>query len=403
MLFLFTLAVVGGVALYVMKPEERMRLLQKIIVSAQPLASAAAPRAEEQAFREALRARTSVALVTPALVVLNVLMFMRLLFGPGALSDPDTLIAAGANFAPRTTNGEWSRLVVSMFLHTGFIELVLNMVGLAVIGLILERLVGHITFAVIYIAAGMAGSLASLFAYPLIANTSTTAAVLGIYGLLLATMVWGLLHRSPLTIPLALVKRLGPLVGLFGFYVLVTGRLGNMGNMAGLVVGLGIGLVLTRNISESTPSSRRAAAALGATFAIAVVCSVPLRGIADVGPSIAQVVAAEDRTTSVYQKAVNRFVKGRADAEELATLIERTILPDLESASAALRSIGKVAREQQPLVANATEYVRLRSESWSLRAEGLREGSNRTLREADKTERAALTAFERIRPSDQNR
>jgi rhomboid protease GluP len=401
MVFLIAVLVVGGFALYVMTPEERARFLRRALESLQPVASAAAPRPDEKAFREALRARTSKAVVTPALVFLNVLMFLRILFGAGAMSDPNTLVALGANFAPRTTNGEWWRLVASMFLHAGFIELVLNMVGLVVIGLVLERLVGYITFVVVYLAAGIAGSVASLFAYPLNANAGATAAVLGIYGLAVATSVWGVLRRSPLTIPLAVVKRLGPVVGVFAFYILVSGRLGNVGNIVGLAVGLGFGLLLTRNVSESTPSLGRAAAAMAATVAIAVVCSVPLRGIADVGPSIAQVVAAEDRTASAYQKAVSQFVKGRAAAEELATLIERTIVPDLQSAAAPLHALGKVAREQQPLVADAGEYERLRLESWSLRAEGLREGNMRTLREADTTERAALTAFERIRPSDQ--
>jgi hypothetical protein len=119
-----------------------------------------------------------------------------------------------------------------------------------------------------------------------------------------------------------------------------------------------------------------------------------------VGPSIAQVVAAEDRTATVYGKAVSQFVKGRATGRELAALIEDTILPDLRSAGAPLRAIGKVAREQQQLVADAGEYVRLRDDSWHMRAEGLRAGNMRTLREADKTERAALAAFERIRPAD---
>lgn len=400
-MFLIALIAVGAFALYVMKPEERVRLLRLALAKVRPVARAAAPRPEEQAFRDALRARTAMAIVTPALVILNVLMFVRMLFGAGAFSDPTTLIAWGGNFAPRTTNGEWWRLVASMFVHAGFFDLTLNMIGLVVIGLVLERLVGHITFAVVYIAAGIAGGIASLFAYPLIVNAGATTGILGVYGLLLATSLWSVLGRSPLTIPWAVVKRLGPVVGVFMFYVFVSGGFGHVGNVTGLVVGFGLGLGLTKNVSESIPSLRHAAAAMAATVAIAVVCGVPLRGIADVGPSIAQVVAAEDRTANVYQKAVNQFVKGRASAEELATLIGGTIVPDLQSAGAPLRTLGKVAREQQPLVADAGEYVRLRTESWQLRADGLRAGNMRTLREADRTERAALTAFERIRPSDQ--
>jgi len=319
----------------------------------------------------------------------------------GALGSAAGVIRAGALTRAGVVSGEWWRLVTSMFVHAGFLDLTINMIGLVVIGLVLERLVGHVTFAVVYFATGISGGVASLFAYPLLANAGATSPVLGVYGLLLATSAWGVLRRSPLTIPLAVVKRLGPVAAVFVLYVLVTGGLGNVGNVIALVVGLGFGFVLTMNVGETTPSLGRAAAAMAAMVGIAVVCSVPLRGIADVGPSIAQVVAAEDRTASVYQHAVNQFVKGRADAEELASLIEGTILPDLQSASAPLRTIGKVAREQRPLIADAGEYVRLRSESWQMRADGLRAGNMHTLREADKTERAALTAFERVRPSDQ--
>jgi rhomboid protease GluP len=400
-MFLIALLIVGGIAFYVMTPHERTRLLQRAVATLHQGASAAAPRAEEQAFRAALRARTPMAIVTLALVALNVLMFLRLLFAAGSMNDPNTLIAAGGNFAPRTTNGEWGRVVTSMFMPAGFVDLVVSMIGLAVVGLVVERLVGPATFAVTYLAAGIVAGIADLFAYPLIPSSSATAAILGVYGLAIATSAWSLLRRSPLTMPLAVVKRLGPAVGIFAFYILVTGRLGNVGNIAGLAVGLAIGLALTRDVGENVPSIPRAGAAMAATLAIALVCSVPLRGIADVGPSIAQVVAAEDRTAGAYQKAVSQFVKGRAAAGELATLIDGTIVPDLQQAAASLHSLSKVAREQQQLVADATEYERLRLESWSLRAEGLREGNMRTLREADKTERAALTALERVRPLDQ--
>ncbi len=402
MLFLLALMAAAGVAFYVMTPEERGRLLRRAIDGLQPLASAATPRADERAFHDALRARTSMAIVTPAIVLLNLVLFVGMLFGAGALSDPATLVAWGANLAPRTTNGEWWRLVSSIFVHAGFIELVLNIIGLVVIGHVLERLVGHVTFVVVYIAAGLAGSLASLFADPLVAGAGATAAVLGIYGLLISTSLWSLPRRSPLTMPMAVAKRLGPVAALFVFYVLVTGRMSQPGNITGLAVGLGFGLVLTRNITESTPPFGRVAAAMGVTVAIAVICSVPLRGIADISPRIAQVVAAEDRTANAYQHAVNQFVKGRANAAELATLIEKTILPDLQAVGATLLTLGKVAPEQQALVADAGEYMRLRTESWQLRADGLRARDMHALREADKTERSALTALDRLRPAGES-
>ena len=94
----------------------------------------------------------------PAFVAVNVIVF--LMMGGGG-SRRETLVEWGASFGPRTTNGEWWRLAASMFVHTGFLQLLVNCAALVQLGLILERLVGHITFAAVYFAAGVLASLVS--------------------------------------------------------------------------------------------------------------------------------------------------------------------------------------------------------------------------------------------------
>ena len=156
----------------------------------------------------------------------------------------------------------------------------------------------------------------------------------------------------------------------------------------------------------------------------------PLRGITDVRPEIERVVGLEDRTASAYQTAADRFRRGRITAEAVAQLIDRTIEPELLAADAHLKAVNGVPREQQPLVASAEEYLRLRYESWRLRAESLRKTDTPTLQEARDTEpasnesgrlraearlkanriylgkvegaeRASLEALRRIRPANQ--
>ena len=58
-------------------------------------------------------------------------------------SDPDTLITWGANYAPRTTNGEWWRLCSAMFVHQGAVAVLVNAAAIVQLGFILERLVGR--------------------------------------------------------------------------------------------------------------------------------------------------------------------------------------------------------------------------------------------------------------------
>jgi rhomboid protease GluP len=400
MLFLLTLGVVGGVALYVMTPEERVRLARRIVAALQPLATAAAPRPQERAFAEALQARNRRAIVVPALAFVNVVLFLRMLLGAGALADPQTLLAWGGNFAPRTTNGEWWRIVTAMFLHDSFMGLIANTIGLLAVGLVIERIAGPAIFALTYVAAGMAGALALLFMNPLAVGVGAMPAVLGVYGLTIGTGVWIFVAPGALAVPLPAAKRMAGAASIFFFYALVTGGLTDPLNGAGLAVGLTLGLALTPGVGVRVPPLRRTAAASGLVMVLTIACTVPLRGIADVGPEIARVVAAEDRTAALYQQAVAQFVKGRATATELAALVERSIVPDLQAAGARMQTLGNIPQTQRVLVTDTCNYVRLRIESWRLRADGLRKGNMRILREADKIERASLQAFERIRSSE---
>ena len=80
-------------------------------------------------------------------------------------------------------------------------------------------------------------------------------------------------------------------------------------------------------------------------------------------------------------------------------MIDRTILPDLQSLQKKLAALRGVPREQAPLVEAANAYIRLREQSWRRRAEGLLRSNLGMLREAERTERAALEAFQKIQPA----
>lgn len=388
-MILFVLIVFGFV-LYVMSPEERKRLLRAALAAVgQVTAEAEAAQRRPYPFRDALRERTRLALATPALIALNVTIFVFMLAGPGALGDPATLVGWGANIAPRTTNGEWWRVVTAMFVHSGMLHLLVNVAGLVQVGLLLERLVGPVAFTAVYITAGVFAGLVSLSMHPVSVTSGASGAIFGIYGLLLAAAIWGILRRSTLTIPLKAVKRLGPAAAVFILYNVATDSLPVEAELAGFVTGFVCGLVLAIHVGDRKTPARRVAAAMAPAVVIAVAFAVPLRGIADVGPEIARVVAVEDRTASVYQVALDRFRNGRMTTEALAQLIDRTIMPELQAADVRLKALDKVPPEHRPLVADAEEYVRLRSESWRLRSEGLRKTDGLTRREAGRTDRTS--------------
>ena len=389
MAFLFLLVILTVIAFRLTTGEDRKQLLRKALVVLRELAVIAREEyGRLEPFRAALRARMKYAIATPVLVALNVVVFVFMLFGAGAFSDPSTLVSWGANFGPRTTNGEWWRVLTSTFVHVGFMRMVVEAAALAQLGVVLERQVGRSAFAAVFCLAGALAGLVNVSVGPMAVTFGTSGAIFGLYGLLLASIVHrdrGREEGDPQTvaIPVPALWWFIPTALLFAVSASSNDGFAFKANMAGLLVGLVGGAVLTYGILSHPPDLRRVLTTAGVTAAAIVAYAVPLRGIADVRPDIARIIALEDRTAGVYQTALERLRKGALNAEGLAQLIERTIVPELEAADAHLRSIRGVPPEHKPLVADADEYLRLRSASWRFYAEGWRSAVRAPRREAD--------------------
>jgi rhomboid protease GluP len=382
---LLVLAVISAVVIRILTSEERERVLRLTLAVLREARDAALLRTPDlDLFGEALRARTPRAPVMPALVAMNAAVFLVVLLA-GATGSLDALLGWGGNFGPRTTNGQWWRLVTSMFVHAGFFHLVINMVALVQAGLILERLVGPAAFAAVYVVSGVLAGLVTVTAFPIAISVGSSGAVFGIYGLLLAASAWGFFNRARVAIPPVAARSLAPAAVVFVLFNLGSGAMPVGADLAGLLVGFGCGLILTRAVTEGTPSPRWVAGQVAATVVIVVAAAVPLRGIVDVRPEIQQVITFEERTAAAYEEAAGRFRVGRIAPEDLAEVIDHAILPDLEELRDRIDALGKVPREQRPLVAAAQEYLRLRDESWRIRSEGgsERKSVNRRLPDAD--------------------
>ena len=397
MAFLVLLLIAGFFGYRVTTPQERARLADAALVLAhRTWRTLLRERAALVPFHETLRARTPWVLVTPALVLLNVVVFVLMVFADGAIADPETLLSWGASVGPQTTNGEWWRVVTSLFVHDGFIALVITLVGLVQVGLVVERLVGPLTFGAVYLAAGILANLVNVSASPMAVTSGATHAVLAVYGLAAASFLWTL--RSAVTLPLVALRAMAPAAAVFLLYNL--SELTSASSLIALSTGAVGGLVLSRGIAEQKPPLRRLGVATAAALALAVAAAVPVRGIADVRPELARIVEVENTTTTAYQAAVDRFRKGRMSADALADVIDRAVVPELQAAQTRLSAVTGVPDQHQPLVAAADEYLRLRDESWRQRSAALRKSSLPGLRDADKTERASLEAFRRFAPPD---
>jgi membrane associated rhomboid family serine protease len=395
MVTLFALLVFGFVAWRMMEPPQRKRLIEAVIGWLARVVTEETAASGE--FRQALRARTRWTFATPILVAINVYLFVKMVWAPGVVAAPETLIEWGGSFGPRTTNGEWWRLVTASFVHAGFFALLANMVGLLQVARLLERLVGPLALVVVYVASGTFATVVSLPGNPIGVTAGGSGAVCGVYGLLLAAWARSLFPRSPLTIPFDTLKPMAPAAAVFVLFNVFAGGIPLAGEAFGLFVGMAAGIALVRRVSERKPPARRIAATFATATLIAIAAAVPLRGMVDVRPELRAIMTVEDKTTTAYATAVDRLRRGTATDAVLITVIEMQILPELDAARASLRSLGRVPPQHRELVIAAGQYLRLREESWRLRLDGLAGAGMSKLREAEVRERSALELFDRLR------
>lgn len=391
---LLALLVLAAAALYFMKPDERRRLA---VSSAEWLGRVAHQiRDGRQPYDELdarLLARTPRIFVTPAIVITWIYVWLGTHLGSAA----DPLIAWGANHAPSTTGGEWSRLLTYAFVHDGFFQLLAAIAALVPIGMVLERLAGRVAFAAVYAAAAVVGGVVSLWTTAATSiTTGSSGAIFGLIGLLLATAVYSYARPPRLPFSALAARRIGAGLAVFLLTTLAAPRLTAAADLAALATGLVAGFVAAGNVVERRAPLARSLAATAAIGALACAAALPLRGTIDARPAIARIAQVETRTAADYAKAVDGYTHGRLKAKELAQLIEKNILPALAADRARIDALHGVPREQAPLVAAARQYFELRDVSWKRRADGLRGSSMKVLRDADRAERAALDAFERL-------
>jgi rhomboid protease GluP len=188
--------------------------------------------------------------VTVGLVAISTLVFLVTVFAGAEwiVRQGTVQVAWGSNFGPFTTDGEWWRLLTSLFIHFGVIHLAFNMWALATFGPLTERLYGSVNYLLIYLIAGVAGSLASISWRPDINSAGASGAIFGILGALLAAHL-----RNRKTMPSSVLQPLRTSTLVFVGYALLTGfttkGIDVAAHLGGLMAGFLIGLVMARPIT----------------------------------------------------------------------------------------------------------------------------------------------------------
>ena len=191
--------------------------------------------------------------LTYALLVINVVMF-GLVELAGGTDDPDVLIDFGAMFGPLISQGEYWRLFTAMYLHSGFMHLGFNALALFIFGQSVERSYGHAPFFLIYVLAGLAGSVTSYLFNSIAIAAGASGAIFGVVGALAAFLV--LQRRTFGKHAQNSLIGIGIIVAINIFIGLSTPDIDNWAHGGGLVAGFILGLTLS-------PQYRQAGTTLG--------------------------------------------------------------------------------------------------------------------------------------------
>ena len=129
------------------------------------------------------------------------------------------LITYGAKDNDLMIQGQYWRFITPIFLHANLLHVGLNMLNFFVLGIFLERLVGHLRFLLIYLLTGIISIIASFYFVPQEISVGASGAIFGLVGAYSVFVLW---HRRafrnngiPALLWLVLIIGVNLSIGLF--------------------------------------------------------------------------------------------------------------------------------------------------------------------------------------------
>ena len=170
--------------------------------------------------------------------------------------DPAGLVRYGAIERTLVRHGEWWRLASAMFVHVGFVHILVNMISLTQVGPLVERLFGRGPYLALYLLTGLCASVASVAAHKGGVSAGASGAIFGIVGGLVAFLVRVGRHVFE---PGAVGRLLRNLVFVIGINLAIgftVPMIDNAAHLGGLVAGLAIGAALAGSATPDSLSNR---------------------------------------------------------------------------------------------------------------------------------------------------
>ena len=185
--------------------------------------------AEGAAAVPATRTRFGGVAISRPYVTLTLIGINVVVFGWEFLAGVDT-VASNWGMWPVgvALDNEYYRLFTATFLHENLLHIGFNMLVLWMLGPQLEALLGHVRFTVLYLVAGLGGSVASFwFSSPSVVGIGASGAIFGLMG---AYVVVGRALRADISQVLGLIA-INVVIGFVG------GGIDWRAHLGGLVTG----------------------------------------------------------------------------------------------------------------------------------------------------------------------
>lgn len=324
---------------------------------------------------------------------IDVLVFAAMLIS-GYNPDHATtqaLIKWGADYGPLTiTQGQWWRFLTCVFVHAGFVHVGFNMMVLAQIGPFMERLLGNISFLIVYLICGIAGALCSLAWNPYIVSVGASGAILGLYGALIGFLV--LRHDS---IPRPVLIRLLRGAVVFLIYNAVWGFLNAEVDLAahvgGLVAGVVCGLVVSNPINAGFTRRRiiRGTALGLASVPVVLALGALLPRPPDFIKEFNRLVVLEQQVNTNFSSMLTEVKAGRLKQSGFAHRIETDVIRPWDAERKSLASFTRLPGRQQRLRTVLLAYMDTREQAWKDLVQGLQTNNLSLLRQSTKLQAQA--------------
>jgi membrane associated rhomboid family serine protease/tetratricopeptide (TPR) repeat protein len=241
------------------------------------------------------------------------------------ISTPTLVAFGGLNRALVLHQGEWFRILSSVFLHLSDLHLAMNGLVLLVAGFILERQIGRVWFLTIFIISGIGGSLMSITLNPPTVSVGASGAIMG----LLAAALVITFRQSAGT---ARAAQRGRLLGWLIPALIPAASVKHIdvaAHLGGAIAGAMIGILIFATWRRELPLPRLRGLAAGIVVASLLMLPIGLssgmagayriRGAAAPSESVAladydRAIAIEPKVAEPYNaRGIIRFTEGQYD------------------------------------------------------------------------------------------